>query len=118
TLAVLLSSRPYALSHANASLARSTAEGHRLAVWLLLLSGSAAVLVLALDLAQRRVAVPPQVRVACGAALLALVVVVLAAFVVREGGPLAMTRHAWRAFEKPQVDTGTDLGKRLFTFSG
>jgi O-antigen ligase len=117
-LGVLLASRPYALTHENVRLAQSAADGHRLAAAVVTLAFAAASLALVVDLAQRRITVPHRVRVASGATLIAALVVVSAAVLVREGGPVSMASHAWRAFSAPPPATGTDLDKRLFSFSG
>jgi hypothetical protein len=116
-IAVLLASRPYALTHLDAKLSDSSAAGHRLALELLLLACVAAALALALDLADR-IDVPRPARRAVGAALLAVAVITAGAFVIREGGPGAITRHAWRSFSASPHDTGTNLNKRLFSLSG
>jgi hypothetical protein len=117
-IGLLLASRPYALTHADVRLAQSSADGHRLAPFLVLLAVIGAALVLLLDLVEARVAVPWRVRLAIGAALLASVVIVGSAVVAHEGGPIATTRHAWRSFSAPPHENRTDLNKRLFSFSG
>ena len=116
--AVLLSSRPHALTHVDVKLADSTAAGHRLAPVLLALALVAASLVLLLDLADRRVSIPRRVRLATGAALLAALAITIAAFVIREGGPVEMTQKAWSSFEAAPNPETTNLSERLFSFSG
>lgn len=117
-LAVLVASRPSALTHSNASLARSAHAGHRVAAVLLVLAALAALLALALDVLRRRVAVPRQVRLACGAAVALLLLGALAGAVAREGGPTVLPRRAWHAFSGAPPTSGPDLNGRLFSFSG
>jgi hypothetical protein len=118
-IAVLLSSRPYALTHIDVTLSESSSAGHRLAPVLLFLALAAALLVLLLDVADRRVSVPRNVRLAVAGLLVAAIVVTVAAVVIREGGPVAMTRHAWRSFNTPPSTAAeTNLNKRLFSFGG
>jgi hypothetical protein len=71
-----------------------------------------------LDVAQRRVSLPRTMRLALGSALLATALVVATAVMAREGGPVSMTRDAWRSFSAPPRATGPDLDKRLFTLNG
>jgi len=118
-LGVLLASRPYALTHDDASLAQSSTAGHRLAALLVVLIAAEVGLMLVLDLLQRRIAVPRAVRLACGTALVVVLLVVLAGVFMREGGPVSMTRHARNAFSASPHGTGsTSLNSRLFSFSG
>jgi hypothetical protein len=117
-IAVLLASRSYALTHEKVRLAQSSADGHRLAPLVLLLALVAAGLAVLLDVAQRRVSLPRTMRLALGSALLATALVVATAVMAREGGPVSMTRDAWRSFSAPPRATGPDLDKRLFTLNG
>ena len=115
-LAVLLASQPYALTHVDAKLADSSAAGHRLAPVLLLLALATALLVLALDVAERRVILRPGVRVAVGGGLLAVLVAAVSGFLVHEGGPVSLARHGWHSFNGSPRG-GTNLNNRLFNLS-
>jgi hypothetical protein len=117
-LGVLLASRSDALTHEGALLSSAADEGRRLALVVIVLAAAGAGLVLLLSLAEERVAVSSRARIAIGAALVASVVVAVAVPVAKEGGPVAMTRHAWRAFSGDSPDTGGDLDRRLFSFAG
>jgi hypothetical protein len=118
---ILVASRSYALTHVDVSLARASADGHRFALVLLALAGAAATLIVLLDVAQRRVAMPRGASVALGVVLLVGAVAVPTALVVREGGPVALARDAWHAFggdlQAPPGGEG-DLNRRLFSFAG
>jgi hypothetical protein len=115
--AVLVASRPYALTHVDVKLADSSSAGHRLAPVLVALGLVAALLIFLLDLADRRLSIPRAVRLAVGGAVLAAVVLTAGAFVAREGGPVAMARDGWRSFNAAPRRR-TNLNKRLFSFSG
>jgi hypothetical protein len=117
-LGVLLASRSDALTHVDASLARATTDGHRLALALLGLALATAGLTALLKAAERRITLTRRVRLAIGAALLAAVVAAPTILIVREGGPIALTRDAWDAFRENRGRTSSDLDRRLFSFSG
>ena len=117
-MAVLLASRPYALTHVDVKLADSSSAGHRLAPLLLALALLAALLTFVHDLADRRLSIPPRVRVAVGGVLLVAVGVTAGAFVAHEGGPVAMAREGWRSFSAPAKTEGANLNERLFSLSG
>jgi tetratricopeptide (TPR) repeat protein len=117
-LAVLLSSREKALTRTGAELDAATHDGHRLAVYLLLLAGLSALLGAGLALAEARVKPSYQVRMAFAAGLaLVGVAVVLAAF-VRYGDPVSLARDGYDSFTTTSNQTPVNLNKRLFTFSG
>ncbi len=117
-LAVLLASRSYALTHTDAPLTQASADGHRLALVIIALGAAGAGLALLLDVAQRRVVIPRRARLAAGAVLLSVALLVPAALVAREGGPVALGREAWGAFSAPPRAGTGDLDRRLFDFSG
>ena len=115
---VAVASTAYALTHDDAPLAEAASAGHRYALGLLLLTGLTVALVLALDAAERRIAVPSRFRLALGAALLIVTLLPPVAIVVRAGGPIAVARNAWSEFSSPSPATGGDLNRRLFNFAG
>jgi O-Antigen ligase len=117
-IAVLLASRPYALTRVDVKLASSSAAGHRLAPELLALVAAAALLALVFDVAQGRVTVPLRVRLSVGVVLVAAVVAGVAGFVIREGGPVTLARHGWSSFNADTSGGGNNLNERLFSFSG
>lgn len=117
-LAVLISSKQDALTRTDAPLAAASREGHRLALYVLLLVGSSALLGLGLAAAERRIAPGRHVRLAFGAALTLVAIASLLAVFVRYGGPVELTRKGYDAFTTTKRETSVDLNKRLFTFSG
>jgi O-antigen ligase len=117
-VAVLVSSNQDALTRTDAPLAAASREGHRLAVYVLLLAGVSALLGLALAFANRRVAPARQVQLAFGAALALVAVASLLTVFVRYGGPVELTRNGYDAFTTTKGETPTNLNERLFTFSG
>jgi O-antigen ligase/polysaccharide polymerase Wzy-like membrane protein len=116
-IAVLVASRPHALTHSDATLADSAHAGHRVAALVVALAAVAALLALVLDAVERRVEVPRQLRVAGGAAVVVVLLAVLAGALVREGSPLSISRRAWHAFSAPPA-SGPNLNSRLLSFSG
>jgi len=117
-LAVLISSNQDALTRTDAPLASASREGHRLALYVLLLVGASALLGLGLALAARRITPPRQVRLAFGAVLALVAVASLLTVFVRYGGPVELTRKGYDAFTTTKGETPTNLNERLFTFSG
>jgi hypothetical protein len=117
-LAVLLASRPYALTHVDVKLADSSAAGHRLAAVLVLLALATGLLVLVLDVVDRRVTIPRRLQLAIGGVLIAGVVAAVSGFLVHEGGPVPLARHGWRSFNAAPRAEENNLNRRLFSFSG
>ena len=117
-LAVLLSSHEKALTRTDAPLAAASRDGHRLAVYLIVLAAASALVALALALAERRVAVPRTARLAFGGGLGLLAVVALVGVFVHYGGPVALVDKGYDSFTTTSGGTPVNLNKRLFTFSG
>ena len=117
-LAVLISSNQDALTRTDTPLAAASREGHRLALYLLLLVGASALIGLGLAFAERRIAPTRQVRFAFGAGLALVAVASLLAVFVRYGGPVELTRKGYDAFTTTKGETPVNLNKRLFSFSG
>ena len=118
-LAVLLASRSAALTHAGQPLAEAQAEGERLAVIVIILSGAGAVAGLAQPRLSERLAPGWSIGrralvVSCVIALGALVGV----STIRAGGPAAVVSGGLGAFrDEPRAETGS-LDRRLLSVSG
>ncbi len=117
-VAVLLASRPYALTHDTASLAQSAHAGHGVAALVLLLAMCAAVLSLVLDVIRRRVDAGRNVRLAFAGVFVALALTAVGAVLAREGSPVTIARRAWHTFSVSPPKSGPNLNNRLFSFSG
>ncbi len=117
-LAVLLSSHAEALTRTDAPLAAASRDGHRLALYLLVLVAFSALVAVVLTLAERRVEPPRQVRVAFAGALVLIAVASLLAVFVNYGSPVTLARKGYDAFTTTSGGTPVNLNERLFTFSG
>ncbi len=117
-LAVLLSSHAEALTRTDAPLSAASDDGHQLAVYLILLAGASALAAALFWLAERRIAPPPQARLAFAVALVLVAVAALIAVFVRYGGPVTLARKGYDAFTTTSGETPVNLEERLFTFSG
>jgi hypothetical protein len=67
---------------------------------------------------QTQVTVPRRLRLAFGATFIAAVLVVVSALVVREGGPVSLSRKSWHTFATSQTVPHMNLDSRLFQLSG
>ncbi len=117
-LAVLLSSRQEALTRTDAPLSAATHDGHRLALYVLLLAGLSALAAGGLALAERRVHPPRTVRLAFGGAVVLVALAVLLTIFVRYGGPVTLVRKGYDSFTATGTENPVNLNQRLFTFSG
>ena len=117
-LEVWLGSREDALTHRLSDLAAATHQGHRYALVVVGAALVAALLAFAFALAERRLAVPRAARLGFGVVVGLVVVAAVAVAVVRYGSPPTMAKRAWHAFEAPPIHEGSNLNKRLFSFSG
>jgi hypothetical protein len=116
-LAAWIGSRSEALTRQDSPLSAAADQGGEVALFAVVLAVIAAAGVAALAAAERRFVPSRSVRLGF-AALVALVVLGSALGVVaRLGGPVEMVDRAYDAFKTPPPDP-TDLGERLFTFSG
>jgi hypothetical protein len=115
--AVWLASRSPGLTHANATLAQATHDGHRLAFFLLLLGLANAAVGFALALAERRVHPGPAVRAVFAAAVALVVLGGVSTVFVRYGGPVALAKKGYDAFKAPPPHP-VNLNRRLLSFSG
>jgi O-antigen ligase len=107
-----------ALTHRRSALTEAAGQGHRLALILFALAIANGLIALALPRAARLVAVPPAARRAVGGALVLVAVALVAAVVVRFGGPTALVDRAQAAFAAPSPALEGNLNRRLFNFSG
>ena len=95
-----------------------TEQGGELVIVIALFALVAAAATVALSVAERRYEPPRNVRLAFAAMVAVVTLVALAAVVVRFGGPVDMVDRAYDAFKQPPSGSDTDLGDRLFTFTG
>jgi O-antigen ligase len=117
-LAVLISSHQNALTRTDAPVVAASHDGHRLAVYLLVLAAVSALVPLGLALAERRIVPPRRARLAFNGALVVAVVASLLAVFVRYGGPVTLVRKGYDSFTTDPGPTPVNLNKHLFTFSG
>ena len=118
-LGVLLASQYDALRREDAPIALAADDGERLALWLVLLAVLAAAVAAGFALTERRVDVPRRVSRGFATALLVAAAVIVVGIVVRFGGPVEIVERAYDAFDAPPPSVaGSDLGGRLFSFSG
>ena len=116
-LAVVQADRSHALTNVNAVLADASAEGHRLALWILLLGAVSAAAAFAFGVVEERARVPGWVRGAFAAVVsLALAGTVAAAW-VRWGSPSSLARRAYDAFLAPPKAVHGSLAGRLLDLS-
>jgi len=118
TIAVLVAARQPALSRTDALISAASHEGHRLAVYLLVLAAASALVALGLALAEQRVAPPRPVRLAFGGVLVVAAVACLLATFVRYGGPITIAQRGYDAFRAPSGPDPVDLNEHLVSFSG
>ena len=116
-LAVWLASRRPGLTHAHASLARATHDGHGLALRLVVLSFAAAAIAVTFWLVERRTTFPRSVKIAFASMLAVAFMTGAALAFAHYGGPVSLTQRAWRNFKAPSA-RAANLNKRLFTLSG
>jgi hypothetical protein len=115
-IALWLAWKSPALSHLSATLAASRHEGHRLAIWLLVLCALTALSAIALHAIERRIHVRRVVRQAYGSALVLAAVGALAFGLVVGGGPAHIARRGYDRFLAQPV-ANENLSRRLFQLS-
>ena len=118
SLGVLIASRSEALTNRQAELQGAVDDGRRVALLVVVLCLVATLVVVALDAVEQRVVFPRAVRLATGAAFVALALVVVVAGFARYGSPVSMAERAWNAFEAPPPQGVENLNDRLLSFSG
>lgn len=118
-VAVLAASRQDALTTVGAPLARVAEQGAELAAIALLLAVAGAIAGTLLAIVERRLRPPAAAARAYAALLTAVLLVALAAVLVRFGAPWTIAANAWGAFSAPPpVVRDGNLNQRLFSFSG
>jgi O-antigen ligase len=115
---VLVASQYDALRREDAPLALAAHDGHRLAVVLAVLAAVGAAAAIAFALGERRVTVSETLRRGFALGVVLVAVAALAAVFVRYGGPITLADKARDSFSGPPPHTDSDIGVRLFSFSG
>ena len=116
-VAVWLSSRPTALRKEDAGLAAASHAGHRLALYLALLSLAAGAVPVIAAAVGRRWRPGIQLRRAYAVCLIVAAAGALIGAVVYEGGPGKVAARVHHAFDSPPP-VGSNLNSRLTSFSG
>ncbi len=116
-LTIWLSSRRPGLTHAHATLAEATHDGHGLAGQLVILALAASAVSFAFWLVERRTTVPKSVQAAFAISLAVVCVTGAALAVARYGEPVPLVQRAWRDFKAPPSRVA-DLNTRLTSLSG
>jgi O-antigen ligase/polysaccharide polymerase Wzy-like membrane protein len=115
-IALLLARGSFALTHVGTSLPATQHEGHRLALWLLLLTLASAALGIGLHYAERR-PISPSVRRTYATVLLAIAAGAVLVGLVVGHGPVRIAQRGYDRFiAKPE--STNDLNQRLFQLSG
>ncbi len=117
-LAVLLCSREPALTHAGATLADATHDGHRLAVLLALLFATNACLGAGFAFAAERIEIADWAErafaVATAVAVVAGAIVIFASY----GDPVTIAKRGYTSFNSAPPPIESNLNRRLLNFSG
>ena len=117
-LALVLADRSHALtSTSGALLSTASHEGHRLAVWVVMLSAGAAAAALAVGLVEARVEVPRILRVGFGTLIFLAFAGLLAGVWERWGSPSSLARRAYDSFRAPPKAVHGNLAGRLLDLS-
>lgn len=116
-LAALVASGSDALTRQDAPLSSAADQGQEVALVTALLALLAAAAVVGLAAAETRVSPSRGLRLGFAAVLTALVLGAAVGVVGYFGGPVEMADRAYDNFQTPPPES-TDLGERLFTFSG
>jgi O-antigen ligase/polysaccharide polymerase Wzy-like membrane protein len=117
-LAVWLASREPGLTHAGAPFSQAVHDGHRLALFLLLLAAGNAAVAVAFALLERGIEPSLWVRRAFAIGVVLVVVAGLMSIFVRYGGPTTLAQKGYHAFKAPPPHVRGNLNKRLLSFSG
>jgi O-Antigen ligase len=115
---VLIAAQKEGLTHGGTSLASAAHDGHRVALWLVLLALLNGIFAAALGVAERRVVVEPRVRRLFGAAIAIALIAGLAVVFARFGAPETLARKGYDAFRAPPPHVSGNLNRRLLSFSG
>jgi hypothetical protein len=117
-VAVWLASRQDALTRTDAPLGAASREGHRLAVYVLVLAAASAACAAAFGYLESRYAPPRPLRLAFASALVVLVAASAVSGLLRYGDPVTIADNAWDSFAAKPPPEPADLRERLFTFQG
>jgi len=117
-VAIWLASRFDALTHEASVLSLASREGHRLALWMLLLALGCGAAAGAFAVAERRVRPSRRMRLLYGSALLAATLGACVAVVTTYGGPVSLSQRIYDEFRAPPAAIGGNLNRRLFDLSG
>jgi len=118
-VAVLLAHSYRALTTEGSSLSAEAHAGHRFLVELALIAAAAALSIVAVAFAERRILVPEAARRAVGAAVWVAVLVGVVAFTVRFGAPWTAAHDGWHSFSTAPSSGGTsNLNSHLSSFYG
>ena len=117
-IAVLVASREDALSRTDAPISAASHDGHRLAVYLLVLAAASGLVALCLALAEQRVAPPRPARLAFGGLVVLAAVACLLATFVRYGGPVTIAHKGYDAFTTTSGPDPVNLNEHHISFSG
>ena len=116
-LAVVLADRSHALTTATAALSDATREGHRLALWIVVLAAGSAVVAFALGLVEARVRIQRVVRMAFAGLLVLGLAGAAAAVWVHWGSPSSLATRAYDSFRAPPKSVHGNLAGRLLSLS-
>jgi hypothetical protein len=118
-IAVLLASQETGLTHAGTPLAQAARDGHRLALFLMLLMVGNAAIAAGFEYVARRIDVRPVARRTFAVAVTLVLALTAAAAFSRYGGPVTLADRAYTAFKAtPPHNSSDDLNQRLLSFSG
>ena len=118
TIGVVLASRTHPLSSDPSSLAAARHDGRLLALAIVLLAAAAALIPVGIDRFGGRLAFGSSQRRVLAAALAVVGAAIVAAGLVKAGGPGAALRRAYHAFNAPAPLVKTNESQRLFSLSG
>lgn len=116
-LAVALADGSHALTTTNSLLSQASHQGHRLAVWVVVLGVVAAAVAAVVALIEQRARVPRGLRTAFGSAVALGVVAGAAEVWARYGSPSSLAHRAYHAFLAPTKPTQGNLANRLLDLS-
>jgi O-Antigen ligase len=116
-MAVWYASRLPALTHAGSSLSEARSAGWRAGTVVVACSAVAAAVGFLLPELERRARIGARAQRLVGAALIAAIVLVVLAVLVRAGGPSGVASRLSASFNRSLPQTGGDLNRRLTSFS-
>ena len=105
---ILLASRKPGLTQPGTSFASAVRDGHALVPVLVLLTALSAVAAALLWLAERRIRVPPSLRLTWAAVLVIVLLLCIGAAWAREGSPMHIAQRAWDKAQATSQATGNN----------